>query len=282
MCGLVGCVISQQHSRAPIWSEWYRDTAVKPYPWPIPPVVGVDLYREDAVVLRGPGAARKTEWYRAEVKEFSKASRRRLAFIASNTDVRFTSMLTLTYPKTFPNDGKDVKKNLNALLVALKRKVDGVKYLWFLEFQKRGAPHIHLLLRGVRVSSGMQQWMSQTWYRICKTGDILHLRAGTRLELIRKENGARNYATKYAWKTQQKVVPKAYRNVGRFWGASRCVTPILRSHHRCTNDDLVGALDVTGWDWQQGDTIRYKVLFGAAKHLKSWTDDAILELGSSG
>jgi hypothetical protein len=45
------------------------------------------------------------------------------------------------------------------------------------------------------------------------------------LELIRSENGARNYVAKYASKERQKKVPDEYRSVGRFWGASRQVKP---------------------------------------------------------
>lgn len=251
-------------------------------PYPIGPVVGVEVYRSDLVVLRkgwAPPGARET---RSEIKTFSKASRQRLAFVASNTDIRFTSMLTLTYPREFPNDGKDVKRNLNTFLTYLKRRVDGLDYLWFLEFQRRGAPHIHLLLRGMRVSKVNQAWVSNTWYRICATGDVRHLAAGTRLERVRKPDGARRYALKYAYKMKQKVVPENYRNVGRFWGHSRSVKPTLTRVVPCTEDDLVGALQYGGWEWLRGDTIWYKVLYGASVPLTLWLDGDTLELSSSG
>lgn len=251
-------------------------------PFPLPPIVGVELYRNDAVVVRGKGWSNGVENTRSEIKEFSKASRRRLAFIASNTDVVFTAMLTLTYPREFPNDGKQVKRNLKAFLVELGRKVQGLGYLWFLEFQKRGAPHIHVLVRGVRVHKPMQVWVSETWYRLCATGDERHLRAGTRLERIRKPDGARHYAVKYAFKMKQKSVPERYRDVGRFWGHSKAVKPIAKSVHRCTGDDLVGALESVGWDWLRGDVIRWKVLYGASVLLtRSWIS-AKLGLSPSG
>jgi hypothetical protein len=44
-------------------------------------------------------------------------------------------------------------------------------------------------------------------------------------EGIRKEDGALRYALKYAAKTKQKIVPKNYRDVGRFWATSRDVKP---------------------------------------------------------
>lgn len=250
-------------------------------PYPIGPVVAVELYNHDVVVIRKGWAPVSVRATRSEVTEFSKASRQRLAFIASNTDVRFTSMLTLTYPKEFPTDGKTVKRNLNTFLTYLKRYVDSLGYLWFLEFQKRGAPHIHLLLRGMRVSKVTQAWVSSTWYRVCGTGDEKHLAAGTRLERIRKVDGARRYALKYCHKMKQKAVPKGFRNVGRFWGHSRGVKPTLTRRVQCTEDDLVGALQFGGWEWLKGDTIWYKVLYGATAPLTLWLDGGILELSSS-
>lgn len=250
--------------------------------WPVLPVTAVRVYRQDVVVVR-QGVSRQGVYPgRADVKVFSRRSRQRLAFIASNTDIMFTSMLTLTYPKQFPNDGQDVKYNLKMFLKELRRKVPAVSVLWFLEFQRRGAPHIHILIRGVRVYKPMQEWVSKTWYRICGTGDIKHLAAGTRLERIRKPNGARNYCVKYAHKMKQKRVPKNYRNVGRFWGHTRDVKPVMRCKVQCTNDDLVGALESTGWAYLRGETVRYHTLYGAAANLTSWLERGILGLSPSG
>ena len=252
-----------------------------PNPYPVLPVVGVQLYRQDAVVVRR-GVSRDGVFpIRGDVSVFSWRSRKRLAFVASNTDIMFTSMLTLTYPRQFPNDGKDVKRDLNTFRKALRRKVPGVSMLWFLEFQRRGAPHIHIMLRGARVYKAMQHWVSETWYRIVDSGDPRHLAAGTRLERVRNPNGARNYAVKYAYKMRQKRVPPNYRNVGRFWGHSRNVRPVLRSEMQCTNDDLVGALESTGWAYLKGETIRYHTLYGAAPMLTKWLESGMLVLSTS-
>lgn len=252
-----------------------------PYRYSLPPIVGIEIYKNDAVVVRGPGRASSVEHTRSEVKEFSKASRQRLAFVAANSDVVFTSMITLTYPREFPNDGSRVKRDLRAFLKALRRRTSDLDFLWFLEFQRRGAPHIHILVRGARVHKPMQHWVSKTWYRICGTGDLRHLAAGTRLERIRKPNGARNYAVKYAHKMKQKAVPPDYRNVGRFWGCTRGVKPKVKGSFACSNDDLVGALEAGGWLWQNGDVIRYHTLYGASEALTNWVPGSILVLSTS-
>lgn len=251
-----------------------------PSPYPLPDVIGVEVYRSDVIVLREGYKRDSVAWTRGDVIEFSKASRQRLAFVASNTEVEFTAMVTLTYPKAFPSDGEIVKRHFKAFREALRRRQADVQYLWFIEFQKRGAPHFHLLLRGMRVSRKNQIWLSKTWYRICDTGDPKHLRAGTRLERIRKRNGARHYAVKYAMKMQQKRVPRGYRSIGRFWGYTKGVAPRPRQVARCTNDDLVECLQYGGWPYQNDDTIHYHTLYRAAKHLRSWLSDAIIELSS--
>lgn len=280
-CGLVRCNISQTRYLVPRGTSWYRETAIMPIRYPLPAVIGIEVYTNDVVVVRAPGRPNEVDNNRSDIKEFSKASRERLAFVAANSDVVFTSMLTLTYPREFPNDGRDVKRNLNHFLVMLRKKVPALEYLWFLEFQKRGAPHIHLLIRGARVNKPMMQWVSQTWYRVCGTGDVKHLAAGTRLERIKVPNGARNYAVKYAHKMQQKSVPPNYRNVGRFWGCTRTVKPVIKSEHACTADDLVGALEAGGWHWMKDDTVCFKTLYGASKALTDWVSRGMLELSTS-
>ena len=161
-------------------------------------------------------------------------SLKRLAFVANNADVEFRSMITLTYPNEFPVDGKQVKTDLNHFLVSLKRKNGRVIYLWFLEFQKRGAPHFHILLNIGLPEDGRDRdkayaWLSEVWFKIVKSGDDLHRLAGTRWENLRDKEGGRHYVVKYCSKTYQKLVPEGYRQVGRFWGCSRLltVTPVL-------------------------------------------------------
>jgi hypothetical protein len=113
----------------------------------------------------------------------------------------------------------------------------------------------------------MKAWVSETWYRICESGDERHLKAGTRLERIRKPGGARRYTVKYAFKMEQKRVPVEYRNVGRFWGHSRGVKPEPRADIECNEDDVVAGLEIGGWRWLRGDTIWYRVLYGASNAL---------------
>jgi len=233
-------------------------------PYPIGEIVGIEVYRNDVIVKREGGVGGPGQETRGNVTMFSQKSRQRLAFIAANTDVVFTTMLTLTYPGEYPHDGRQVKKHFRAMLQALRRRGCEVSYLWFIEFQRRGAPHYHVLLTGIPATDENRQWVSKRWYEIVDSGDERHLRAGTRLERVREKEGARKYAVKYAYKMRQKRVPEKYRNVGRFWGHSRDVKPSPRSSIECNHDDVVAGLEMGGWEWLRGATIWYKVLYGAA------------------
>jgi hypothetical protein len=186
------------------------------------PVASVHIYRQDAVVKRSWTYRRSKNLgggIRSSVSSFSAASRRRMAFAFRNMEPP-KIMLTLTYPREFSSDGSRIKRDLHNFKKSLLRK--GVRDVaWFLEFQRRGAPHFHLFL-WVPVP---KKWVSSTWYRIVGSGDERHLSAGTRVEWLRYSHAAASYATKYALKNEQKIVPDGYLNVGRFWGVSRSVRP---------------------------------------------------------
>jgi hypothetical protein len=84
-----------------------------------------------------------------------------------------------------------------------------------LEFQKRGAPHFHLLTTDFYSFRRCQQ----LWYAIVNSGDLKHLKAGVRVEKLKcGKKGMIAYAKKYAVKQVQKEVPEFYENVGRFYG----------------------------------------------------------------
>jgi hypothetical protein len=231
-------------------------------------VVGVKVYKRDVVVVREGGNAGHTAVPRGAITEFSYASRQRLAFVAANTNVRFRTMITLTYPKQFPNDGQKVKKDLRKFLTWLRRDTGGCSVLWFLEFQQRGAPHIHILADYIIPKDkpgrqGLRFRVSSAWYRFVDSKDPKHLAAGTRTERIRKVDGAARYAVKYALKMRQKRVPKEYQNVGRFWGCTRDVPPKEPETIRATEDDVRGVLD--GWRYgPRPERAVYRVLYGCA------------------
>jgi hypothetical protein len=176
---------------------------------------------------------------RGDITEFSPASRKKLAFVASNAACEWESMITLTYARDYPRTGKVIKKDLNAFLTLLRKKLDGVKYLWFLEFQKRGAPHVHVLVSepfdletsetlgkswSKRVIKGREYGEKYTkwvyWFN-GTTRKIKGVRGCEFWQDAKAKRGLSRYTVKYATKMEQKDVPAAYVNVGRFWGGTK-------------------------------------------------------------
>lgn len=141
----------------------------------------------------------------------------------------YSHMVTLTYPFEYPSNGTETKEHLRRFLQELqredRRRIDRKSSdpihsaFWFLEFQERGAPHYHIFTnRAVN-----KDWCSKRWYEIVNSEDIRHFHAGTRCEeLVRGRAGTISYASKYAAKQAQKVVPPGFENVGRFWGVYGC------------------------------------------------------------
>lgn len=178
---------------------------------------------------------------RGSIVSMSKKSLLKLMFTMQCTTVELGSMLTLTYPKIYPQDGEIVKADIN--LVAQKIRRLGWSYVWFLEFQKRGAPHVHFLLTPKEITPrgraifglfwteriATSRWFAQSCPPDKYLAEVLKMARFNchpdTYQLLREQDGAKRYATMYATKERQKEVPKKYKNVGRFWGASRDVRP---------------------------------------------------------
>lgn len=231
-------------------------------------IVGMEVYKNDVVIKRQGLNKSPNIPVRGKVTEFSDASRKRLAFVASNTGVSLRTMVTLTYPAEYPSDGKTVKGHLRAFLTWLQGRTGGCEYLWFLEFQERGAPHFHILTDWPLPSDRNNRvlWyaaIGQKWFEIVASKDFKHRMAGTRTEALRSPEGGARYAVKYAQKMRQKKVPEEYRDVGRFWGHTKAVKPQPQKAFRCTEDDVRGMLE--GWKYEPPPHVPvWRVLYNQA------------------
>jgi len=157
---------------------------------------------------------------RAAISQFSPGTGVRMSRYLRECTSVYRYMHTLTYPSVFPQDGSIVKNHLRRYCQELSREAKRrgliqFSVFWFLEFQSRGAPHFHLFT----TSFFSYKRCALIWYAIVDSGDSKHLKAGVRVETIKKgRSGIISYARKYARKQEQKVVPAFFENVGRFWG----------------------------------------------------------------
>lgn len=168
---------------------------------------------------------------------------------------RLPAMVTLTYPGdwlTVAPNGAASKKHLQALRRRYEKAWgEPLKAVWKLEFQRRGAPHYHLLLvpphglsrtpgtratAAARVGAGQpfREWLSAVWADIVSHPDPAererHRLAGTGVDYAEgfKASDPKRvavYFTKHGAfqaKEYQHCVPEEWRapgqGPGRFWG----------------------------------------------------------------
>ncbi|MDM2495047.1 Uncharacterised protein [Mycobacteroides abscessus subsp. massiliense] len=158
---------------------------------------------------------------------------------------RVPAMVTLTYPgdwETVAPDGATVKRHLDSWRKRYERAWgEKATYIWKLEFQGRGAPHIHLWMAPPlgtdRSNRGFAEWLSWSWSMVVNHPDPAekrrHRGAGTRIDTLsglraRDPKRLAIYFTKHSSpnsegdKEYQHIVPEAWqrpgKGPGRFWG----------------------------------------------------------------
>jgi len=170
----------------------------------------------------GPGTKTNITPERRAITSFSAASANRLRRYIDNYYTDFSTMVTLTYGRDFPTDGRIVKRHLRAFFERLRRYpvsdsptdlgrwMERHSLVWWIEYQERGAPHIHFVATG---------WIGKTWLSECwaeiTNGDVS---ACSRVEALLHADSAGSYAAKYAAKAEQHQVPEGFTNCGRHWG----------------------------------------------------------------
>jgi len=157
---------------------------------------------------------------RGKITGFSPESQRRLRqYLAKIPDSEMMRgrLITLTWPSDFPapEDTEAFKRPLDSFRKSLARR--GGSGVWVLEFQKRGAPHYHLIIFGLNhiPINQLRELVAKRWYEIVGSGDPKHLKAGTAVEYPKSSGKARGYLAKYCSKGDQALEGV---EVGRYWG----------------------------------------------------------------
>jgi hypothetical protein len=195
-------------------------------------------------IAPGRSGRRVTQWSRksrtAMCRTFAE-----LDYTPLVDDGRVPAMITLTYPgdwELVAPDGASVKRHMVLWRKRFHREYgESARYIWKLEFQRRGAPHVHLWMapptRRGRSGQAFRDWLSHAWTNVVAHPDpserARHLLAGTAVDVL---NGLRAcdpkrlaiYFTKHSSpntlgdKEYQHIVPEPWREPGkgpgRFWG----------------------------------------------------------------
>ena len=162
---------------------------------------------------------------RGTISGFSENSRRRLQYkLASLERGGLPVLVTLTYPDSYYeklSDFHNWKRDIDAFGKRVLRQFDQAGIVWKMEVVSRKSglyvgqefPHFHCLIWGVKLPD-LLKFVPGVWFRVVSTGDLKHLKAGTRVEQVRSENGVRSYVSKYICKTFERR--RVY--AGRWWG----------------------------------------------------------------
>lgn len=179
------------------------------------------------------------------ITEWSRRSRARMVRALAEIDYDSWegdtfAMVTLTLPgewRSVAPTGRHFKAALERFRVRYMRGT-GRRWqvAWKLEFQARGAPHFHLLMKPPALVNGerFETWLSRAWAASVAHGDAAqraaHERAGTNVDYGYRTTDPKRvavYFLKHSAKTQdskeyQHVVPVEWRapgtGPGRFWG----------------------------------------------------------------
>lgn len=190
---------------------------------------------------------------------------------------RLPAMITLTYPGdwlTVAPSGKAAKRHLKAFTKRYDRAWnEPLTGVWKLEFQRRGAPHFHILMSPPHgysaAGTAFREWLSTTWAQIVGHPDSdqyeRHLRAGTGIDWndgLRSTDPKRVavYFTKHgAFKAKeyQHCVPEAWQSPGqgpgRFWGYWH-LDVCLSTVEVTAQDAVKASRTLRRWSQAQGTT----------------------------
>jgi hypothetical protein len=131
------------------------------------------------------GGQTSTGGARGRIRRWSPASRRRLLFVAGSVDWEGLRsewggewlFVTLTY-RTDPGPDR-CKRDLDVLARGWARRWGACRWLWKMEFQRRGVVHFHVLAwvpkSGQVPLTAYRIWLWEAWRRIAGEGDRLRV-----------------------------------------------------------------------------------------------------------
>lgn len=201
----------------------------------LPAVVAVEVYRNDVRVVRA-SQSRKGGGKKEKIKEISMSSIKNAKHIIANSEPDLPSLMTFTYPETFPGDGRIVKTHFRAIEHRARRRFGKFSYFACVEYQKRGAPHLHVgasidleklgevveLTRmgdwdrkpKFQTHKPTQDWLFKAWLGViggsgefgwkglpdtdveAMSNAYYYCNAGVSWEMMKKDNGAKLYLVK--------------------------------------------------------------------------------------
>lgn len=198
-------------------------------------VVKVSIYEDMVQIKQEYQIQQNGGGVRKECMGFSEGSRRRLMqrMAMWNLNDLHLYFVTMTYPGIYAQDWHIWKRDIDTMIKAIGRKYDcAVGCLWRIEFQKRGAPHFHMILATTKECKNialLRREIAITWADIVKDGYLMdggkweeyeqhyknNIKAGTNVEKVQGRKQLMSYVSKYVAKNTGINAPEKF---GRNWG----------------------------------------------------------------
>jgi hypothetical protein len=156
---------------------------------------------------------------RDEIKVFSAASRYRLFRTLHKLEFKTVTFCTLTYPGEYPTDSRIYKAHLKEYRRRFEIWYGKTPAVWRLEFQKRGAPHYHIMYLDAPFIP-IRDWC-ELWHDVIHSNDPAHLINGVDVKLVTGGSESAlvaSYLAKYVAKVDDRLSDCMRVKIGRWWG----------------------------------------------------------------
>lgn len=135
-------------------------------------------------------------------------------------------LVTVTYPGVWLQKPEGVAANRRAICKRIMRMGREVSIFWRIEYQKRGAPHFHLLVFGLSSPEILRETLPEAWTAVIGTKATHHLARGCDVRASKGWRGVIAYLSKYLAKVADADAP-AVEHAGRWWGIeNRAYLPV--------------------------------------------------------
>lgn len=156
---------------------------------------------------------------RGDIEVFSAESRFRLFRLIHQLEFKQVTFCTLTYPIDFPTEARVYKAHLKEYRRRFEARYGKIKGVWRLEYQKRGAPHYHIMYLDCPFIP-ILDWCS-LWSDVIHTSDANHRKIGVDIKLItggQESKLVAHYLAKYVAKLDNRISGCVAIKPGRWWG----------------------------------------------------------------
>jgi len=193
---------------------------------------------------------------------------------------RLPIFITLTYPgewEVVAPTGSAVKRHLKAFVKKFEtEKAEQLHAVWKLEFQSRGAPHIHIYTSTAENIDDFRAWLSEAWSQVVNHPNpvqrAMHRHAGTRVDVGKKyiterpsliaiyfsKHSSPNMAGKKEYQNQPPKIWIEAEDVGRFWGYWK-LKPAQVSHEITRSEAVFISRCLRKWHRSKGMTRKVRV-----------------------